>query len=72
MKGIHNLARKVPDDETNLAAHGLLRGFLNFLKPMMSVGLLLIKNVFILLAKIILVPLGLTAPASTTYAAIQK
>ena len=38
----------------------------------MPVGLPLIKNVLTLLAKNILVPLGLTAPASATYAGIQK
>ena len=38
----------------------------------MKVGLPLIKNVFIPLAKIVLVPLGLTAAALVTEAGIQK
>ena len=42
----------------------------NFLAPLMKVGLPLMKNIFIPLAKIVLVPLGLTA--SATDAAIQK
>ena len=44
----------------------------NFLAPLMKVGLPLMKNIFIPLAKIVLVPLGLTASASATDAAIQK
>ena len=38
----------------------------------MKVSLLLMKNVFTLLAKSVLVPLGLTAAALATYAAIQE
>ena len=38
----------------------------------MKVGLPLIKNVFIPLAKIVLVPLGLMAAALVTEAGIQK
>ena len=48
------------------------RGFLNFLRPLMSVDLLLMKNVLKTLAKNVLIPLGLTATASGTDAAIQK
>ena len=54
----------------NITSQG--RGFLSFRKPLMSVGLPLMKNVFTPLAKSILVPFELTAPASTTDAAIQK
>ena len=45
---------------------------LNFLDPLMRVGLLLMKNVLTLLAKNVLIPLGLTAAASATNAIIQK
>ena len=47
-----------------------VEGFLNFLKPLMTAGLLLIKNVLNPLAKIASIPLGLTAAA--TNAAIQN
>ena len=47
-------------------------GFLRFLKPLMSVGLSLIKSILTSLAKSVLVLLGLTAAASATDAAIQK
>ena len=47
-------------------------GFLNFLKPLMTAGLPLIKDVLTSLAKIFLIPLRLTAEASATDAAIQK
>ena len=47
-------------------------GFLNFLRPLMTAGLPLTKNVLTTLAKSILVLLGLTAVASATDAAIQK
>ena len=48
------------------------RGFLNFLKPWMTAGLLLMKNVIRPLAKSVLIPLGLTAAAAATDATIQK
>ena len=43
-----------------------------FLKPLMTTALTLMKNVLTPFAKSILVPLGLMAAASATYAAIQK
>ena len=46
--------------------------FLNILRPLMTAGLPLMKNVLIPLAKSILIPLGLTAAASVTDATIQK
>ena len=46
--------------------------FLNFLRPLMTASLPLMKNVLIPLAKSILIPLGLTAAASVTDATIQK
>ena len=55
--------RKIPSQE------GV---FLNFLRPLKLVGLPLINNVLTPLAKIVLIPLGLTAAASATDAAIQK
>ena len=45
-------------------------GFLNFLKPLMSFGLLLMKSVITQLAKNVLVPLGLMAAAAATDASI--
>ena len=47
-------------------------GFLNFLRPLMTAGLPLMKNVFTPLAKSVLIPLGIIAEASVTDAAIQK
>ena len=47
-------------------------GFLNFLRSLMTTGLPLIKNVLALLAKSVLIPLGLTSSASATDAVIQK
>ena len=47
-------------------------GSLNFLKPLMSVGLPLMKDTLTPLAKSVLVPLGLTPAASATNAAVQK
>ena len=49
-------------------------GFLSFLRPLMTPGLPLMKSVRVLtpLAKIVLIPLRLTASASATDAAIQK
>ena len=46
--------------------------FLNILRPLMTAGLPLMKNVLIPLAKSILIPLGLTAAASVTDSTIQK
>ena len=43
--------------------------FLNFLRPLMSAGLQLMERV---LTPLVLVPLGLIAAASATYAVIQK
>ena len=47
-------------------------GFLNFLRPLMSAGLPLMKNVLRPLAKSVLIPLGVTAVASATDSSIQK
>ena len=47
-------------------------GFLNFLRPLMTTSLPLMKNVFTPLRKSVLVPLGSTAVASATDAAIEK
>ena len=47
-------------------------GFLNFLRPLMISGLPIMKTVLAPLAKSALVPLGLTATASATDAAIQS
>ena len=47
-------------------------GFLDFLKPSMTAGLPLTKNVLTPLHKSVLILLGLTAAASATDAAIEK
>ena len=48
------------------------RGFLNFLRPLMTDGLLLTKRVLSTLAKDILIPLGLSARVSAADATIWK
>ena len=48
------------------------RGFLNFLRSFMTAGLPLMKSVLTLLAKSILIPLGLSAGISAANAAILK
>ena len=48
------------------------RGFLNFLKPLMTAGLPLMKNILKSIVASVLIPLGLIAAASVTDAAIQK
>ena len=48
------------------------RRILNYLGPLMRVGLPLMKNVLTTLAKSVLISLGFTAVASATNAAIQK
>ena len=45
-------------------------GFLNFLRPLMTAGLPLMKNVLPLLIKSVLIPLGLLAGISAADAAI--
>ena len=47
-------------------------GFLNFLRPLMTNGLPLMKSVLTPLAKSVLIPLGLSAGTSAADAAIQK
>ena len=47
------------------------RGFLSFLRPLMRVGLPLIKNVLTPIAKSVLIPLGLSAWMSVEDAAIE-
>ena len=46
-------------------------GFLNFLRPLMTISLPLIKNVITPLGKSVLILLGLTAAPSATYSAVQ-
>ena len=47
-------------------------GFLNFLRPLMTAGLPLMKNVLTPLAKYVLLPFGLSARMSAADAAIQN
>ena len=48
------------------------RGYLSFLRPLMTAGLPLIKSVRAPLAKSVFLPLGLSAGMSAADAAIQK
>ena len=48
------------------------RGFLNFLRPLITAGSPLMKNVLTPFAKIFLLPIGLSSGMSTADAAIQK
>ena len=48
------------------------RGFLNFLRPLMTAGFWLIKSELTPLAKSILLPLGLLAGMSAAWAAMRK
>ena len=57
--------------EINKNIRSLKGGFLNFLRPLITVGLPLMKNILTLLAKSVLVPLGLAA-VSAVDASIQK
>ena len=47
-------------------------GFFKFFWPLMTAGLPLMKNLLTMLAKNVLIPLGLTAEASATNVAIQS
>ena len=47
-------------------------GYSNFLRPLATAGFPLMKKVFTLLAKSILLPLGLSTGMSATDATIQK
>ena len=59
-------------EETTRNISGQKGGYLNFLRLLMSVGFLLVKNILTPLIKSVLVPFGLTAVALATDAAIQK
>ena len=59
--------------KTQLHKTGQSEGFLGrILGPILKNGLLLMKNILKPIAKSVLIPLGLTAEASTTDAAIHK
>ena len=47
-------------------------GFLNFLQPLMTAGLPLMKSVLALLAKSVLLPFGLSTTMSATDPVVQK
>ena len=66
----NNLLADIKLSETQLHKTGQSGGF--FGGPLLKTGLPLMKNVFKPLAKIILLPLGLTTAASSTDAAVQK
>ena len=58
--------------ETTRKINSLKGGFLNFLKPLMTAGLPLMKHLLTPSPKSVLVPSGLTTAASVTDAVIQK
>ena len=67
------LSADIKLSKTQLSKRIQLRGFLGrLLGPVLTTGLPLIKNVIKPLAKSVLIPLGLTAAASTTDAVIHK
>ena len=68
----NNFSANVELSTTQLHKTGQSGGFLVWLlEPLLKSGLLLIKNVLKTLAKSVLIPLGLTAVASATHAAIH-
>ena len=70
IKSLHNRGIFLKGtNKKNICQEG---GFLNFLIPLMTAGLPLIKKVLTPLARRVLITLGLTAVASATDAAIQK
>ena len=69
----NNSSAKIKLSKTQLHKIGQSRGFLGrILRPLQKTGLPLMKNVLKPLAKSVLIPLGLTAAASATDAAIHK
>ena len=57
-------------ENTGISLKG--KGFLNFLRPLITAGLPLMKGVFTPLAKSVLLSVGLSAGMSAADAAIQK
>ena len=70
IKSLEN--REILLKETVRKITGQEGGFLNFLRPLITAGLPLMKNVLTPLAKSILILFGLTAAASAADAAIQR
>ena len=69
----NNSSANIKLSKTQVHKIGQSRGLLGrMLGPLLKTGLPLIKNVLKALAKSVLIPLGLTAAASATDAAIQK
>ena len=70
MKAIKSLEnRRILLKETTAKITSPKGGFFNFLKPLITAGLPLMKHVVNLLAKKVLIPLGLSAGISTADAA---
>ena len=70
---INNSSANIKLSKTHLHKIGQPRGFLGrLLGPLLKNRLPLIENVLKPLAKIVLIPLGLIAAASATYAVIHK
>ena len=70
---VNNSSANIKLSKTQMYKIGPSGGFLGKLSgPLLKSGLSLMKNVLKSLAKSALIPLGLTAAASTTDAAIQK
>ena len=69
----NNFSANIKLSKTQFHAIGQSGGFLGrLLGPLLKTGLLLMKNVTKRLAKSVLIPLGLTAAASATDAAIHQ
>ena len=67
------LSTNIKLSKTQLSKRIQSEGFLGrLLGPILKTGLPLIKNVIKPLAKSVLIPLGLTAPASAAYAGIHE
>ena len=70
---MNNSSKDIKLSETQLSKKIQSGGFFGrLLGPLMKVGLPLMKNVLTLLAKSVLVPLGLTAAASAVDVGIYK
>ena len=73
IKVIHSLEKKgnlLKGTTTKIT--GQERGFLNFVRPLMTAGLPLMKNILTTLTRNFLLPFGLSAGMSSENAVIQK
>ena len=70
VKSLENRRISLKGTTTNITSQE--GGFLNFFRPLMAVGVPLMKSLLTLLAKNVLIPLGLSAAMSAADGAIQK